>query len=264
MADRISLGAVWEETAAFVRAEASLLLPVAFAGFGLPLILIELLMPQQAMVAGQVAPGPWMWGFLPFALLNMIGSVAISALALRPGISVREAIASGLRAVPTGLALVGLALAAVVALSVLASIAAGVEQAASGHPGPVFVLALLLCLVAMIAVLVRVLPLWAVLAQHPARPVAALRRAFALTRRAYLSLLLLRIVSWIAQILTILVVLMPIAVVLNLVCWAIGTREAGEGLTLVAGGAVVSAVLMVWTVYVARLTRRLELSISGM
>ncbi|WP_419825866.1 hypothetical protein [Sphingomonas sp.] len=263
MHDRISLGALWEETAAFVRAEAQLLLPVAFTGFGLPPILMELAMPDPAMLGAQLVVGPWMWGFIPYALVNIVASVSVSALALRPGVSVREAIGGGLRALPVGVLLVLLGLGALAGLTVVASVAAGVEQSVGGRPGPVFVLALLGCFVAVIATAVRVLPLWAVLAQGSRRPLPTLARALALTKRAYLLLLLLRVVAWLAQVLTMFVLLMPIAVVLSLIGWATGARHVAEALTLVSGGAVVAVVMMVWTVYVARLTRRLESSISG-
>jgi hypothetical protein len=263
MHDRISLGALWEETAAFVRAEAQLLLPVAFAGFGLPPILMELAMPDPAMVGPQMVLGPWMWGFVPYALVNIVASVAVSALALRPGVSVREAIGTGVRALPAGILLVVLGLVALTVLTLLASLAASAEQTVGGRPGPGFVLALLGCFVAVIATVVRVLPVWAVLAQGVKRPFPALLQAFALTKPTYLLLLLLRVVSWVAQVLTILVALMPIAVVLSLIGWATGARQVAEGLTLVAGGGVVAVVMMVWTVYVARLTRRLQRAIDG-
>lgn len=263
MDDGLSLGTLWEETAAFVRAEAALLLPVAFALFGVPIVVLQLLAPQPFVVGGRLVEGQWMWALIPFALFMMAGSVAISALALKPGISVGEALGTALRALPAGVALGLFGLAGMFALAFLMSIAAGIEMALIGRSGPVLTLAMLIAFVAMIFVAVRAMPVWALIADGTRAPRVALRIAFAITRRAYLKLLLLRIVAWISQVVALCVVLVPLAVIVDIAGRLTGQPQVGETLTLVVGGAAMATVVMVWTVFVARLYRRL-MAISGM
>lgn len=263
MTTRISLGGVWEETIAFVRAELALLMPVALAGFALPLIALQLLLPARLMIGDQIAGGPWGWALPPYALCSMTATLALTALALRPGISVRESLVLAVRRLPAAIGLVLLALAALIGLSVLVSLAAAAEQGVLGRSGPVFVVALLLFLVTIISVLVRALPVWAVLIDGDRRPIAAIRRAFALTRSHYLLLLLLRVVAWLSQSLALFVVLVPVAVLFNLLGRLTGAPRATELLSLIVGGAMVAVLMAIWTVYTARFYRRLAGSISG-
>src|SRR5688572_25228939 len=93
---RLSITTAWNESAEFVRREARLLFPVAFLLVSLPGLVLQLAMP--AVEPGQATPpGPWL-ALLPVALsLGLIGTLAISFLALRPGASVGEALQRGLR-----------------------------------------------------------------------------------------------------------------------------------------------------------------------
>ena len=89
----LSVAAAWDETVAFVRREGRLLFPVSFMLIALPAALAEALSPAGA--AGEPpAPGPWLLIFPVALLLSAIGNLAISALALRPGASVAEALRS--------------------------------------------------------------------------------------------------------------------------------------------------------------------------
>ena len=131
--DRISLGAVWQETAIFMRAELSLVMPIALAGFGLPIVILQLLIPDR--LSPDTVYGPWMWALIPYALFSMAGSLAISALALRPGISVREALVLAARRMPVAVGVTVIALAALMTATTIVSIAAGIERAALGPLG---------------------------------------------------------------------------------------------------------------------------------
>ncbi len=253
--ERIPLGAVWQETARFMRGELALVLPIALAGFGLPVVILQLLIPEP--LTPDTVYGQWMWVLLPYALCSMIASLAISALTLRPGMSVQEALAMALRRVPVAIGVALLALATLLGLTVVVSVAAGIERAALGRSGPVFAIALLVLLTATISLLVRALPVWALIADRDDGPIAALRAAFHATQGRYLRLLLLRAVAWLSQIAILLVVWVPLADILNLAGRAASSARLGALLALIAGGLVMSGILATWTVYVARLSRTL-------
>jgi len=99
------LSDVWDEARAFLAREMGLLAPVALMTFGFGALLFILQVPQP--VNGRLPEGDWIWWVLPFALLNLLGAVAISMLAMRPGCSVgqalRESVAILPRAIGTGL-----------------------------------------------------------------------------------------------------------------------------------------------------------------
>lgn len=253
--ERISLGVVWQETAAFMRAELALVMPVALACFGLPIVLLQLAMPVQ--LTPQTAAGPWMWGLLPYALLSMLGTLAISALASTPGISVAESLMMAARRLPVAIGVALIALAALFAAMLIVSIAGGVEQGTLGRSGPVFAIGLSLLIVATVSVLVRTLPVWTLVADGGLGPVAALRAALRLTRGRYLLLLLLRAVAWVSQVAILLVLGLPLADVLNLLGRAIASPALGMLLALIAGALLMSGILATWTVYVVRLSRTL-------
>src|SRR3546814_9790977 len=135
----LSLSSVSDDTGAFFRREAGLVMTVAFATFGLGLLLVELMTPDPA-AGGQVTPGNWMLWLVPAALLGIVGQLTISLLVLTPGTSVREAMGAGLRRLPTVLLVtlvlglvagIAIALFTVVggAIAVVAGMAVGVATA---------------------------------------------------------------------------------------------------------------------------------------
>ena len=255
---RISLGSVWETTVGFVRAEASLLLPLALLGFGLPTVAMLLAVPMDAAAANTLKPGPWMAWLLPCGLVSMLGSIAVSALVLTPGISVREAILVAIARLPSAIGLLLLYVGVQVVLAIPLALATLIDMRVSGGTGPIAMLVNLLDIAAMIWLFVRILPIWAVLADRPQSPIAAVRTAFRLTRGCYARLLLLRIVMAAAATLAMLVLLIPIGAVAQLIGMATGNTQVSVILSFVATGVVVAGVVGLWTVYVARLYRTLE------
>jgi hypothetical protein len=255
---RISLGSVWETTAGFVRAESALLAPLAMLGFGLPTVAILLAVPMDAAEAGMLKPGAWMLWLLPCGLFSMLGSIAVSALVLTPGVSVREAMLVAIARLPAAIGLLLLYVGLQVVLSVPVALATLVDLRVSGGAGPIAMIANLAGIGVMIWLFVRVLPIWAVLADRPQGPWAAVRTAFRLTGGCYARLLALRIVMAAAAGIAMLVLLIPIGAVAQLIGMATGNAQVSVILSFVATGVVVAAVVGLWTVYVARLYRALE------
>ncbi|MGN6122715.1 MAG: hypothetical protein ACTHOJ_07130 [Sphingomonas oligoaromativorans] len=265
MRDRtdLALGAIWEETVAFVRAELSLLLPVAMLGFGLPTVVMLLAVPMEATQVGMLKPGLWMLWFLPCGALSMLGSLAVSALALRPGVSVRESLGVAVSRMPSALGLfllyVGLQLAMAVPLGLISVI----ELKLAGRIGPVSMIANLACIAVTIWLFVRLMPIWAVLSDRAQRPWEAVRAAFRLTRGCYPKLLLLRVVMVFASLLLMLVLLIPIGAIAQLIGTLAGGASVSILLSFIATGLMVAMIGGIWTVFVARLYRRLDASVNG-
>jgi hypothetical protein len=260
----LALGAIWEETIAFARAELALLTPLAMLGFGLPTLIMLMAVPVDAATAGMLKPGPWMLWFLPCGILSMLGSLSVSALALRPGVSVRESIGVAIARLPAGLGLLLLYVGVQVAMAIPLAAAGMVEMRLSGAVGPMSMVMNLAAIAVTIWLFVRLMPIWAVLSDRPQRPWVAVRAAFRLTRGCYPKLLMLRVIMVLASLLLMLVLLIPIGAIAQLIGAAVGGASVSIILSFVATGAMVAAIGGIWTVFVARLYRRLDVAINGM
>lgn len=182
-----SIADVWDDTSRFVRREAGLLMPLAFATGGVGALLWDLAVPVSVPGA-RAAPGPWMLVLIPVTLLFLIGNIAIAALVLNGGISVREALRIAFSRMGNALSVLalfmGIALFATVVVSVVAML---VGMLVGWPPEQATALALMLMLPAILFVAVRMITLWPVVAASPARPapIATVRAAFRATKGAF-------------------------------------------------------------------------------
>ncbi|WBO23467.1 hypothetical protein [Sphingomonas abietis] len=254
---KISLGAVWEEAFAFCKAEVALLAPLAVLCFGLPLVVLDLVMPTKLVVDGAVAVGPWMAWIIPHALFSLLGTLSITALTARAGISVREALQTGVSRMPAGIAVALLAFGAVVLASIPVGIVAGIESSVTGKAGAAFLLAYLLVLVGLAWLAMRLLPVWAAIATSRVNGWATVRATLALTRGLAPQMLLLRIVAWISQFLVMSVLMLPARAIFELIGRATGATALTDLLATLVGSVVAAAIVTLWTVYVALLYRKM-------
>jgi hypothetical protein len=106
---KLSVGQAWMETNAFVKREAGLLFPVALLFVAVPFALILQMLPPELRAEmakpANVRDLPDMSGGIALGiilafLLSLAGTLAVYALALRPGISVAEALRRGLARLP--------------------------------------------------------------------------------------------------------------------------------------------------------------------
>lgn len=178
----LSITTAWNEALGILRREGSLLLPVALAFFGLPIVLFQLAVPQTPPGV-QPEAGSWMLLIFPLALVTILGTLTITLLSLRAGMSVGEALRASLgRLLPAiGATLLLMVVGGVAVfvlmlfLAVLAGLGGGGENAATG-----LMLVVLLPLFAFVwARLMMMLP---VNAAEGVGPVAIIRRSWQLTR----------------------------------------------------------------------------------
>jgi hypothetical protein len=250
---KLSITAAWEETAAFVKREGRLLFPIAFLLMSLPGAILRALAPVTE--PGKLPEaGPWLL-FVPVLLVaSLVGGLAVSSLALRPGASVGEALQVGLRRF---LPLLGAALlvgcgAALAMLPVLMLV--GVLAAASPAAAPVLAGLLVAILVPFYLFLwVRLILLTPAAAAEPLGPVALVRRSWQLTAGHSLRLLGFLVLVIIVALVTMMAVA---AVVGILIAVTVGAPQPGNLAMFLVSivSALVQAVISgILTAFIARI-----------
>src|SRR5580765_4017813 len=93
---RLSVSTAWDETAALAKRKAWRLFLIAFSLLSLPAAILRLIAPVTA--PGHLPEaGSWLLLVPIVTVASLIGAVAISRLALRPGEGAAAALAAGLR-----------------------------------------------------------------------------------------------------------------------------------------------------------------------
>lgn len=241
----LSITAAWNETSAFVRREAGILLPIALALLALPAAVLQVVAPD-APPGQQPEAGAWMWLIIPMATLGALGSLTISILAIGRETVVRSAFALAFRRI---LPLLGAFLLLLVALMPL-----GLAALLFFIAGPLGVaLGIFLLALGAVFIWVRVMPLSAVAAAEPIGPLAILKRSWSLTEGHFWRLL-----GFVLLMIVLLVVLGIAVTAIGglLVVLIAGAPEPGNVsyVLLILLGAIVNSILsLVFTVMIARI-----------
>ena len=252
---RFSIGRTWDDSSAFLRAEFALLLPLSLATIGAAMLLLTLVIPDP--VNDALPRGPWLLWLVPVYALMLTGVLAISALVLRPGISVGESLRLGLARLPTGAAIVLLLAGVSVIASVPVALATAIEMRSAGAPGALTGIANSAMLVVMVWLWLRLLPTWAVVADGKTWAIAALRQCFALTRGLVGRLLALAVVAAVAALVVGAAILFAGGAVLMVIGRALGGPPLGVLLVSILLAVLVAVATTIWTVMVAFLYRQL-------
>jgi len=248
----MSIGKAWEEAVAFVAREAALLFPVALLFVALPVVVLQEMTPPELIAwsaapkAGTMppVPGSYWLALILTVILAWFGSLTLFALALRPGISVAEALKLSLSRLPV---LLGTSLLAGLLLFLAVMLVSVPLVFVGGVAGPIVaIVGLGLFVGARLALLNPV-----VIDDHLG-VVASLRRAWSLTRGHFwricgflvILLLLSTVAGSAAQ--------AVVGVVGGLVAGADGARLAGG----IAAAAVSGVVQVYMLVMLARLYRQ--------
>jgi ABC-type Fe3+ transport system permease subunit len=187
----LSISQAWNETAAFIRRESGLILPIAFLLLAVPSAALQLAMPTPQAPGQTPEAGAWLI-LLPIVMIaSIVGTIAISYLALRPGASVGEGLQVGTRRfIPVFLASLIIGLAAILVMVPLFLIA-GLGSVASGTPpsGGAVALFILFFLVIGLVFWVRLMLITPVAAVEKAGPIEIIKRSWGLTRGHFWRLL---------------------------------------------------------------------------
>lgn len=260
---KLSLNQASEQAGRFFRRETVLVLPVAFATFGLGALLLALVTPA-APANGQPPLGPWLLAFIPVVLAGLIGQFAIALLVLRPGISVGEALRGALAALPRALLVLLLLWVAAVVLLVGAMIVLGLIAIASGvNATSLTVATAILVFVMLLGVAGRMLLIWPMLADREAGAVATVRAAFALGKGGTARL----IVALLAFLLVYSVVTGAARFLFGSVLLLIGRLTGGEGpaafFAALLVALIAAALQALWAVFVTLLYRDADAAATG-
>lgn len=242
----VSIGAAWSEAREFIRREAGLLLPVALLFIAIPIALIMEAVPAELRQApmpgtarGQI-PGPSLLLILACSLIMVGGTLSCYALAVKPGISLGEALAHGFRRLPVA---VGSAL--------IVGVALGIPMVLLSAASPQ--LGALLTLAAAFLLSAKLLLINVVIVDRPCGPVDALRASWAMSRgnlgRLFLFIIGISIPIMLAQ--------MVAEVLLGLVGLAVGGPEVGRQMGLIGASAVLGVGQMVMIVMTSRIYRQI-------
>jgi len=258
----LSISTAWNETAEFVKREGGALFIIALAFMALPSVALQALAPG-AVAPGQ-APEPRLWVvlLLPVVMvLSIVGSLAISALALGRENIVGNAIAHGFRRFLPLLGaslLVGLAVVIVLVPLILAS---GIDMSELAAPTPAVAGKLLLFMVIfaliVLFVWVRIMLVTPVAAAEKLGPVAIIRRSWALTRGHMWKLVALVLLLAIAVLVIGYVVSLVVGIPVALIDGPPRPGSLGALLILLAGGVVNAGFAVIFTTMVARIYAQL-------
>ena len=250
----LSIGKAWEESVAFVAREAALLLPVALLFVALPIVLLQEMTPPElvqwsASMKGTMpaVPGSYWLSLLLAVVLIWFGSLTLFALALRPGISVAEALRLALHRLPV---LIGTSVLAGLLLFVAILIVSAPLILVAGVGGP---------LVAIIGVGLfvgtRLALLNPVVIDDRLGVLASLKRAWALTKGGFW-----RLFGFLAVVLVVSTIAGSAA---QAVFGVIGGLVAGVDGARLLGGIAAAGVSGVVQVYMLVMLARLYRQVAG-
>lgn len=257
MSGRISLGTAWEQTRSFMRREGSLILPVAFATFGIALVLLSFAMPDPT-AAGEIETGPWALAIIPLTFLGILGQLAISYLVLRPGSSVRDALATGVKRLPQALGvIVVMVLALLVSTFVLGLVLGLIVTASGASAGALTAIVAFLLFGALLWIGARLLMIWPMLADRRDGPVATLKSSYAISRGLVLRFITLMLMFLLIYMLVTAAVQLGLGSVLILVGRMIGSEAAATFLVAIVVALLGAVIQAFWAVLLANIYRQL-------
>lgn len=243
----VSIGAAWKEAQLFMQREAGLLIPVALLFIGVPLaLMLQVIPPELRQVqmdpAAPKAEVPFYPVFVIFgcSVLMIGGMLTIYALALKGGISLKEALVLGFRRI-------GVSLGA----SLIIGCAIFVPLAMAGAISPQ--IAATLTLLAIALATARMLMLNAIVVDRRVGVMEALRTSWVMSKGQWMKFLL-----FLAMVLIpVLLAQMVCETLLGLVGIAIGGPDMGWRLGALGGALVMAMGQMVMVVMTARIYQQL-------
>lgn len=249
---QLSIGRVWQESAAFVRAEHRLLVPLALAGLALPATLLAMIVPPDAAgdamsAAEKTQAGPWIFAALAALSVMLVAQLAISRLTLGWDRSLGQAIRHGARRfLPLFLANLLLALAIMFPLLLTVGLI-GTAAPAAGK------LITVLLVIPIILLFLRASLSLPVAAAEGIGPVGILRRSFSISRGQTVRLVGFALLFVIAA----LVVATAVSVVSGaIIVTLLGKPEpwtVSAALLALVSGLVQAAIIVLWTVMLSRI-----------
>ncbi len=252
----ISMPTLWTETRSFIRRESHLLLPLAVATFGLGQA-VSILVFGMASLAG------WSNGLIAAMigaiLWTQVGYLATTALALKPGLSVGEALSRGLSRLPALVIITIVVMLLIAVITIPFSIAAQMNGIDLTRPSPetTMLVALPIAIIALFW-FAKFYLLFAVLVDRSESVMATALRAFAMSRgRSFLLLTIALFFLLLFQLVQFLGALLASAI-FGSIFTAMGAPFGGTVIVALTAGIAASFPMVVSSVFSALLYRRID------
>ncbi len=204
---QLSIGTAWDQTRGIVARDGALIALVAAALFVLPSALSTLIAPQSATITQESANASGIGGVVQIimTLISQIGALALTAIALTPGLSIGEALSTGARklfpAIGASLLYI-IPFLVIFAVMLSAFVGAGTPEemvARLKNLGGSQLLAILFLCIVFFYLAIRFCLANAVAVAESSNPLAILKRSWSLTRgnalRLFVFLILMGIVG---------------------------------------------------------------------
>lgn len=210
---KLSISQAWDETRAILTRDGRHIATVAAALVLLPTALATTIAPSSPEVSGE--PLPMLLGLIA-NLLSLVGTLSITAIALKPGVTVGESISAGARRVFTVLGamlLFVLPMAVLLAVIIAPNASGDTPQAmleSLKSAGSTIGLLVLLWSFALLYLFIRFMFVSPVAVSENAGPVMLLKRSWALSRGN-----VLRLLGFVLMLIVLLLVLSAVAGVLG-------------------------------------------------
>jgi hypothetical protein len=255
------MSAVWDESAALIRREQKLLIPVALATIGIGSFISGFTQPETAGAGLGIAG---IVGFIIGNILSLIGNLAIMALALMPGMSVAESLNLAMSRLPKMLAVAGIFLIGVIVMIIPVALAIGF----SGEPisenmtlqelPAIAILVVAIVSLVLFYLLARLITLTAVIVDQNPPAVEAVRSSFMATRE-----IAAKVVGVMLLFLVVTLVVSGAAtsisgILFGMIGKAVGAPFLGKGLAVLVTGMISALISIVSTVFAAMLYRKLS------
>ena len=264
----LSISKAWDDARPIIARDGKLMFMVALVTVVLPGTLMMLISPQQAAV-GQIEadaqPGWVVILSLVLALVGVVGSIAISYLALFRGASVGESLSRGVKRLPTVIGIGLLFLVPIFILAVILAIAfVGADRMASlDNPqtisalsGPA-VIAFLLLFFLMIYVSVRLFLTTPMVAARDLGPINTIKASWSLTKGHFWKLLGFLILFVVAVLVVMIVVGIVIGLVVALLFGEIEPYTMGALFMGLFSGFAQALITIVYSTIIARIYHQL-------
>jgi hypothetical protein len=257
----ISMSAIWDESAALIRRESHLLVPVALATVGIGAVISGLTQPETP-AAGISAMG--IVGFVIGNIFSLLGNLALMALALMPGVSVGESLRLAVARLPKMLSIVVIFFFAVVVLMIPITLIlklSGAQISANMSPEEIPGVAILVALIVGAALLyasARLLTLSAVIIDRNPPAIEAIKSSFASTDGIVMKIVGVMLLFFVVTFVVGRAVSSLSGILFGMLGKAVGAPLLGTGLTVLATGLVSALLSIVSTVFAAMLYRKLS------
>jgi hypothetical protein len=257
----ISMSAIWDESAAMIRRESHLMVPVALATVGIGSVISGFTQPETP-AAGLGAIG--ILGFVIGNILGLIGNLAMMALALMPGMSVGESLRLAVARLPKMLAIVALFLIALIVMMIpiviilkMSGAPISANMTAEQLPASVVLCALIVGAV-LLYVSARLLTLSAAIVDRNPPALEAIKSSFASTRGIAIKIVGVLLLFFVVTLVLSGAAAAISGIIFGMIGKAVGAPLLGKGLTLLVTGMVSALLSIVSTVFGAMLYRKLS------